>query len=225
MRTEAGHGTLAVKLFHDGVQRALQIGHGDAFVNNHALHLVEHGGVGGVHLVFAVNAAGGNDADGQLHGFHGAHLHGAGLRAQHHPAVLVEIKGVGPVAGGVAFLGVELVKIIGGQLYFRPIQNGEAHADENVLDFVQCNVHGMLVADFMRLAGNGNVHGFGLHACFQCGRLQLFPGGFQCSFQCSAHFVGQLAHGRALFGGEPSHLLEHSGQFAFFAQILYPQCL
>ena len=46
------------------VQRALQVGHGDALVDDHALNLVEHGGVGGVHLVLAVDAAGGDDADG-----------------------------------------------------------------------------------------------------------------------------------------------------------------
>ena len=62
---EAGLGALAVELLHHGVEGALQIRHGDALVDDHALHLMEHGGVGGVHLVLAVHPAGGDDADGQ----------------------------------------------------------------------------------------------------------------------------------------------------------------
>ena len=38
-------------------ERALEVGHRDALVDDQALDLVEHGGVGGVHLVLAVHAA------------------------------------------------------------------------------------------------------------------------------------------------------------------------
>ena len=58
MGAEAGLGALAVELFHHSVEGALQIGHGDALVDDHALHLVEHGGVSGIYLILPVYPAG-----------------------------------------------------------------------------------------------------------------------------------------------------------------------
>ena len=68
-----GLGALAVELLHHGVEGALQVGHGDVLVDDHTLHLMEHGGVGGVHLVLAVDPAGGDDADGQGKDHHGCY--------------------------------------------------------------------------------------------------------------------------------------------------------
>ena len=57
VRTEAGHGIGTVELFHQGVERALEIAHRDALVDDKALDLVEHRGMGRVDLVLAVHAA------------------------------------------------------------------------------------------------------------------------------------------------------------------------
>ena len=53
-----------------------------SLVDDHALHLVEHGGVGGVHLVLAVHPAGGDHADGDAVLLHSPDLHGRGLGPQ-----------------------------------------------------------------------------------------------------------------------------------------------
>ena len=223
MGAEAGLGALAVELLHHGVEGALQIGHGDALVDDHALHLVEHGGVGGVHLVLAVDPAGGDDADGQRHGVHGPHLHGGGLAAEHHPAVLVKIEGVRPVAAGVPLAGVEPVEVQLGQLHLGAVQHGEAHADEDVLELVQGDIHGVPVAHRHGLAGNGDVQRLGLQPGLQRLGLQLPALGLQLGLQSGAHLVGQLAHGGPLLGGELAHLLEYGSELALLAQILDPQ--
>ena len=136
MRAEAGLGVRAVKLLYHLVQRALQIAHGDAAINGHALDLVEHGGMGGVHLILAVDAARRNDADGQGARLHGMHLHGAGLGAQQDGAVLGEIEGVTPLPGGVPFLHVQLREVIVGKLHLTVFENVKAHADEDALDLI-----------------------------------------------------------------------------------------
>ena len=186
---------------------------------------MEHGGVGGVHLIFPVHPAGGDDADGQLHGLHGPDLHGAGLGAEHHPAVLVKVEGVAPVPGGVALAGVQLVEVIGGQLHLRAVQDREAHGDEDLLDLIQRGVHGVLVAQLVGLAGDGDVQRLGLQPLLQGlfrqdggllldGGLHICPDG-----------VGQLAHDGPLLGGELAHLLQNGGQFSLFAQVLDPEGL
>ncbi len=223
MGPEAGDGARAEQLLRQQVQRALQIGHGDALVDDHPLHLMEHGGVGGVHLVLAVHPAGGDDTDGQLHGVHGPHLHGGGLGAEHHPAVLVEIEGVRPVPGGVPLTGVEPVEIQLGQLHLRPVQHGEAHADEHFLDLVQRGVHGVAAAHLHGLAGNGHVHRLRLQPQLHSGRLHLFRGALKGALQGGAHLVGQLPHGGALLGGQAAHLLEQAGELPLLAQVLHPQ--
>ena len=179
--------------------------------------------MGGVHLVLTVHPAGGDDADGQLHGVHGPHLHGAGLGAEHHPFVPVKIKRVRPVPGGVALLGVEPVEVQLRQLHLRAVQHGEAHADEDLLHLLQCGVHGVAAADLDHLAGDGHVHRLRPQLGGQGGGLHLLGGGFQRPLQRGAHLVGQSPHGGALLGGEPAHLFEHRRQLALLAQVFHPQ--
>ena len=92
-----GAGT--VELPDDGVEGALQVRHGDALVDDQPLDLVEHGGVGGVHLVLAVHPAGGDHADGDAVGLHGPDLHGGGLGAEQDGGVLRQVEGVGSTPG------------------------------------------------------------------------------------------------------------------------------
>ena len=221
--TEAGDGAGAVDGLDDGVQRAFQVRHGHALVHHQTLDLMEHGGVGGVHLVLAVHPAGGDDADGQLHGLHGPHLHGRGLAAEHYPAVLVKVEGVRPVPGGVALLGVELVEVVLGQLHLGAVQHGEAHADEDVLQLVQGQVHGVLVAQLGGFSGDGHIHRLGLQARLQGLGLQALALLLNGALQGGAHLVGQLAHGGTLLGGELAHHLQNGGELALLAQVLHPE--
>ena len=211
MGTETGYSSFTVKLFDYRVQRAFQISHGHALVNDHALYLVEHGRMGGIHLILAVHTARRDDTDGQFHGFHGAYLHGTCLAAQHHAAVFIKIKGVGPIAGRVAFFGVKLVKIVGGQFDLWSVEHGESHAYKNIFDLVQSDVHGMFMADFLNVARNGHIHRFCFELRVQSSFFQLASHFFQSLLQCGAHFVGQLSHDRPFLGAQPSHLFEYGG--------------
>ena len=123
----------------------------------------------------------------------------------------------------MALLGVELVKIVGGQLDLRAVQHGEAHAHENVLDLVQGHIHGMLVAQLSLFAGDGHVHRLRLELQLQRGFLQLLGCGLHGGLHRSADLVGQRAHSGALLGGELAHLLQNSGQFSLLAQVFHPQ--
>ena len=78
------------------------------------------------------------------------------------------------------------------QLHLRPVQHGEAHADEHFLDLVQRGVHGVAAAHLHGLAGNGHVHRLRLQPQLHSGRLHLFRGALKGALQGGAHLVGQL---------------------------------
>ena len=225
VRTEAGDGVLTVELFHERVERALQVRHRDALVDDHALDLVEHGGMGGVHLVLAVHAARSENTDGQRARLHRVDLHGRGLRAQQDGAVLGEVERVRPLAGGVSLEAVELGEVVVGGLDLAVLENFKAHADEDVLDLVEHLIHRVLFADLHGLAGDGDVHRLGLELHLQrfCG--QLLRARLHALLELGAHLVGKLADDRALLRAELAHLLEDSGQLAPLAEVLHAQRL
>jgi len=219
---EPGFGSLPVQLLHHRIEGTLQIRHGDVLVNDHALYLMEHGGVGGIHLVLPVHPAGCQDADGQFHGLHRVDLHRRGLAAEHHPAVLVKIEGVRPVPRGVALLCVEAVKVIVSQFYLRAVQDGKSHAYEDVFNLVQGNVHGVLMPQLLLAARDGDVHRLCLHLGFQLDFLQLFLLAFDLVGQLLPDLIGQLTNDRAFLRRELTHLLEEGCELALFPQVLHP---
>ena len=94
--TEADHRILAVEPLAPAVSKAaLQVAHGDALVYHQALHLVEHGGVGGVDLILPVDPARGQTMRmGGCMRSMVADLHGAGLGPQQDGVVVREVEGV-----------------------------------------------------------------------------------------------------------------------------------
>ena len=223
--TEAGDGAGAVDGLDDGVQRALQVRHGHALVHHQTLDLMEHGGVGGVHLVLAVHAAGGDHADGDAVLLHSPDLHGRGLGPQEDLGILGEIEGIRPVTGGVGLRGIELGEVVAFQLDLRAVHDLKAHVKEHLLDLIQHGVHGVLVAKSHLLAGDGDIQRLSLQLGFQSGLFQNGGLGFNGLFHGGADLIGHLAHDGALLGGEATHLLEDGGQLALFAQVLDPQCV
>ena len=220
---EAGDGAGTVELADDGVEGALQVRHGDALVDDQALDLVEHGGVGGVHLVLAVDPAGGDHADGDAVGLHGPDLHGGGLGAEEDGGVLRQVEGVAPLPGGMIGGGVELGEVVVLGLHLGAVEDLKAHVEEDLLDLVQDGVHGVLVAESHFLAGDGDVQGLALQLRGHGGLRQDGGLGLDGLLQGGADIVGQLAHDGALLGGELAHLLEDGGELALFAQVLHPE--
>ena len=58
----------------------------------------------------------------------------------------------------MALVGVEPVKIQLSQLDLRAVQHSEAHADKDVLDLIQCDIHGVAVAQAHGLSRDGHIH-------------------------------------------------------------------
>ena len=211
VRAEAGDGVFAVELAHERVERALQIRHRDALVDDHALDLVEHGRMRSVDLILSVDAAGRDHADRQGLALHRTHLHRGGLRAQENAAVLGQIERIRPFAGGVPLGGVKLGEVILGLLDLRAFEDLKAHADEDVLDLVEHDVHRVLVAELRRFAGHGHIERLGLEAHLEHARIERLAALLECCLKLRAYLVCQLAHGRALLRRQAAHLLEDGG--------------
>ena len=118
---------------------------------------MEHGAVGGVHLVGAVHPAGADHAEGGLAGEHGARLHGGGVGAQHH--VVVNIEGILGIPGGVVLGNVHQLEVVVVQLYFRAAYHIEAHAQKNFFQLAQHQLKRVAPALCGAAAGQRYVHG------------------------------------------------------------------
>ena len=204
MGTEPHHGVLSVDFPHDGGQCALQVAHGNVLRHHQTLDLMEHGGMGGVHLVLA---AGSQHAQRGLVLLHVADLHGAGLGAEQDAVVIGEIEGIGAVAGGVAFLNVQPGEVVVRQLHLGAVHHLIAQTYKDVLDGLQHLIHGMLMADGHGLAGDGHVDGFGSQLGFQRGGVDVGLPLFQLLLDACPDGIRQLTHDGTLLSGELAHLL------------------
>ena len=117
------------------VERALEVGHGDALVDDEALDLVEHRAVRGVVLVGAEDPAGADDVDRRLAGQHRAGLHRRGVRAQ-HDGVVGRLGPEGVLHGARRVVGpeVERVEVEPLGLDDRALGDLPAHRHEDVGD-------------------------------------------------------------------------------------------
>ena len=119
-------------------------------------------------------------------------------------------------------LCVEAVKVIVSQFYLRAVQDGKAHAYEDVFNLVQGNVHGVLMPQLLLAARDGDVHRLCLHLGFQLDFLQLFLLAFDLVGQLLPDLIGQLTNDRAFLRRELTHLLEEGCELALFPQVLHP---
>ena len=207
VRTEAGHGVGAVELLHKRVERSLEIAHRDALVDDKALDLVKHRGVGRVDLVLAVHAARRQDADRRAGALHHAHLHRGGLTAEMDFLISGDIERVRPLADSVVFGDVQAVKIVIGKLDLRTVHNGKAHTDEDINDLIEHGVDDVLFAERDLFAGHRHVERFGAELCLlQFGGESALTA-FDPAFQLAADLVRELADHGTLLGGELAHLL------------------
>ena len=118
------------------VERAGQVGEGDVAVDHQALDLVEHRHVGGVGGVLPEHPAGHDHVEGRLLAGHHPHLHRRGVGAQHGGARLahLDVERVVHVARRVVGREVEGAEVVPVGLHLGALGDGEAHADEHVLE-------------------------------------------------------------------------------------------
>ena len=119
------------------VERALQVRHRDALVDDDALELREDRQVRRVELVGAVDAARAQHVDRHLALEHRAHLHGARVRAHHEVAVdRVDEERVLHLARGVVDVEVQRVEVVPLVLELGTLGDLPPHADEDVGDLL-----------------------------------------------------------------------------------------
>ena len=177
---------------------------------------MEHRRVGGVGLVGAVHAARADDADGRLAGGHDAGLHRGGVGAQHD--VVIHVEGVLRVARRMVLRDVQKLEVVVVVLHLGALHDLVAHAHEDVDHLIESNVHRVQGTGAARRSRQGHVHGLGLQAGLLLALLQLGAALLQRVLQGLAHVVHQLAHLRALLGGQLAHAAQQSGQLALLAE-------
>ena len=151
--------------FAELVHTRSQVDHGHAFGDVEPFDLVEHKAVGGVDGVGAIDAPGGDDANGRLTVFHRANLHRGGLRAEHRLAVAqiaaclggCDVKIIERITGRVAGGDIEVDEVMLLIFDLRPVDHLEAHSPEDVAQFVDRLRENVGVTDPGRLAGERDV--------------------------------------------------------------------
>jgi hypothetical protein len=136
-REEAGPqphlGVVAEDGLHEVVERAPEVRHREALVDGEALELHEHGQVRRVELIGAVDAARREHVDRHLAVEHGAHLHGARVRAEHEVRLgRVDEERVLHGPRGVVGVEVERVEVEPLALDLGALGDLPAHAGEHV---------------------------------------------------------------------------------------------
>ena len=202
----------------------------DGLVDHQALHLVEHGGVGGVGVA-AIGAAGHHHADRRLLAggdpgwdlfvdlAHHPHLHRAGVGAQH-----LSLTGlVGGHEEGVVHLPRRMFgrEVQGGEvvevgLDVRPLGHREAHLGEDGDHLIHHLHGGMHAAPAPRRGGQGQVDALGGQAPVELGgfHLRLALG------QPAGHGVAQAVDQRALLAAFlRAHLAERFQQLGDLAAL------
>ena len=123
---------------------------------------------------------------------------------------------------------IECFEVVVIQLYFRTGHHIKAHAQEDFLELIQNQVEGVLMTDYLLLAGQGHIQTLLHQTLLQSLFLEFGTGFSQQGFDFSPDLVCQMTDYRTLLCGEGAHLLENGSQFALFAQIADPdifQCL
>ena len=161
--------------------------------------------MGGVHCVGTVYTAGRNDADRRLLVFHGVNLDGTGLGTEKN--LVGDVEGVLRVACRMKFRRVERGEVVVVGFDLRAFGDGEAHAEENVLELGLNLGERMQPADFELCGRKRHVECFGLDLLlrFKLGDMVfcLFKG----LLDGGTNAVAELADDRTFFGGKLCHAL------------------
>ena len=224
MRAQAHLAVLAEDRAREGQQRALEVGQRDVLVDGQALDLVEHRRVRRVELVAAVGAPGDDDVEGRRLGLHRADLHRRGVRAQHH--VVGHVEGVGAIARGVRRAVVERVEVVVDGVDLGAFEDGEAQADEDVLDLAPGRREQVQAPDGLRrLARQGDVDAVGGQASVELARLELGGARLDEALERLARLVGRPPDRAALLGRQLGHAAQEVGQLRLAPQVAHTQLL
>lgn len=219
---QAQHDVVALEeRLEEGLQRPLEVAERDALVDHQAFDLVEHRRVRGIRIR-AIDAARRDDADRGLAARHGADLHGAGVRAQHHwPRVFAgEVEGIVHRARRMRLRNVERGEIMPVVLDFGAGGDREAQIREDLGEFVHHLADRVDRARCDAVNRQRHVHRFAGEARVERGLLQARFAGGQRLGDGFAQGMDARALFLALFGGELAERLEQAGDRALLAERL-----
>ena len=146
------------------VQRAFQVGKGDALGHGQAFNLVKVPFVGGVGGFVAVALAGDDDPHRRFLGFHHPRLHRGGVRPQQHRLLagfvaVVNPQGVPHIPRRVSGGDVEHLEVVVVQLNFGAFHHAETHSYESGANLPHNPGGGVQAAGDYRAPGEGNIQG------------------------------------------------------------------
>ena len=198
------------------VQRALQVGEADVFINNQTFHLVEHWGMGLI-VIVTIDATRRDDADWRFLILHGTDLYARGLGTQ-------QTRGVKPESVVVSacrmmarnIQGIEVVIII---FNFRASRHGKAELTEETFNAIDGTGNRMQPPVFDTATRQRNVDRL-------CGQARIQHRAFQLGFtrvQCLLHllfsFVNHRTRCRAFFWRQFTQGCHLKGQVPFLPKI------
>jgi len=214
---------------HQIIQRGLQVDDGDAAVDAEAFELVEIRAVGGVDIVAAEDAAGGEDAEGRLFLEERADLHGRGVRAQQVALgaaagdiasgdCVGQIKSVLLVARGVVGRGVEGVEVEPFGFQLGAFGNGEADFAKEGADLAAGVGERVEEAGRGVGCGEGGVEGRA-EAGGEGGGVKAGEGFGEKFFEFLFVLVDEAAGGGFFGGRQGAHDFHGAGEGAFGADV------
>src|ERR1700749_3721278 len=198
-RAEARARLRAEEAAHELRERALQVAHVYAAVDEQPFDLEEHRVVCRVRRVAAEDPARRDDTQRRLTLLHRVNLHGGRLRAKAQAVRRVE--GVLRRARGVQLGEVERGEVVEASLDFRAVFDRVAHRDEDVFDALAQERYRVKVAATLAASGQRHVKALalGLERVYVPDERDGHVG------ESAAYLLVELLHGlaeaRALFGG------------------------
>ena len=209
------------ELMQTQFERSLEIGKGDALVNDEPLHLCEHRGVRRIIGIAPIDTTGGNHANRRVRLvlLHRARLHGRGLRAQQD--VLGDVERILHITRRVVLRQVQRLEVIVIALDLGSLLDGKAHLEENLLDAVQRNCERMQMSDDRRASRQGHVDLLGGNLIREFPVRQFL--GLRCKqfLKLGARLVDDLADARTLLLCEGAHAAQESRHLPLFSKEFY----
>ncbi len=198
------------------MQRALQVGEADVFINDQPFHLMEHWGVGLV-VVVTIDATRRDDADRRRLLLHGTDLHARGLGTQQAGRIKPESVVVSTcrvVAWDIQ--GIEVMVIV---FDFRAGRHGKAELTEETFNTVDSAGDRVQPTVLDTASRQGDIDGFSSQTGVQRGAFQRVFTLVQHLLHLLFGFVNHRTCSRALFWRQLTQGSHLKGQVPFLAQI------
>ena len=203
-RAEADANVFAEHFLHKEIQGLFKIREGDVLVHIQTFGLMEEAVCPGADGFIPVDATGADDADGRTLLFHRAGLDAAGVGTQQPIGMLMDIKGILHVPGGVIFREIQRGEIVPVVFDLGTFGHGKTQSAEDMHDLVADEGDRMMGTEGNGIAGETEVGGI---AFFSDAAKVLFPILIFC-FSELFEIVQDLAERLLLIAGHIFHFGE-----------------